>query len=64
MIPEQTVIRILTCSSDDTSRCRGNTAWHGSTMTSGSIDIKGDSLARGRADRVERKALRNQSVYV
>jgi hypothetical protein len=32
-------------------------------MTSGSIDIEGDLLARGRADRVERKALRNLRVY-
>jgi hypothetical protein len=32
-------------------------------MTSDSIGIEGDSLARGRADRVERKALRNQRVY-
>jgi hypothetical protein len=32
-------------------------------MTSGSIDIKGYSLARGRADRVERKTLPNQRVY-
>jgi hypothetical protein len=34
-------------------------------MTSGriDIDIEGDSLARGRADRVERKTLRNQRVY-
>ena len=29
----------------------------------GFIDIEGDSLARGRADRVERKTLRNQRVY-
>jgi len=63
LIPEQTIIRILTCSSDDTSRCCGNTAWGGSKMTSGSIDITGDLLARSRADRVERKALRNQCVY-
>jgi hypothetical protein len=32
-------------------------------MTSGSIDIEGDLLARGRAVRVERKMLRNQCVY-
>jgi len=32
-------------------------------MNSGSIDIEGDSLARGRADRVEWKSLPNQRVY-
>jgi hypothetical protein len=32
-------------------------------MTSGSIDIEDDSLARGRADRVERKTLPSQRVY-
>jgi len=32
-------------------------------MSSGSIDIEGDLLARGRADRVELKTLRNQRVY-
>jgi hypothetical protein len=53
----------LRCSSDDVSRCCGNTAWGGSKMTSGFIDIEGDSLARGRADRVERKTLRYQRVY-
>jgi hypothetical protein len=42
-------------------RCCGNTAWGGSKMTSGRIDIEGDSLTRGRADRVERKTLRNSA---
>jgi hypothetical protein len=32
-------------------------------MTSDFIDIEGDSLARGRADRVERKTLRYQRVH-
>jgi hypothetical protein len=32
-------------------------------MTSDSIDIDGDLLARGRAHRAERKTLRNQRVY-
>jgi hypothetical protein len=32
-------------------------------MTSGSVDIEGDLLARGRVDRVEQKTLRNQRVY-
>ncbi len=32
-------------------------------MTWCPIDIEGDLLARGSADRVERKTLRNQRVY-
>jgi len=32
-------------------------------MTSGCIDIEGDKLARGRADRAERKTLRDQRMY-
>ena len=38
-------------------------AWGGSKMTSGFVDIEGDLPAHGRADRVEQKTLRNQRVY-
>ena len=62
--PERTIIRVSeVLIRRRASRCCGNTAWGGSTMTSGFIDIEGDSLARGRADRVERKTLRYQRVY-
>jgi hypothetical protein len=60
---ERTIIRLLKCSSNDASRCRGNTASGGSKLTSGFVDIEGNLLAPGRADRVERKMLRNQRVY-
>ena len=45
MIPEQTIIGILTCPSDDTSRCSGKYCL-GRVKDDLGFDIKGDLLAR------------------